>query len=99
MEEEIEIEKQSRQKVERQRADLSRELDELSQRLEEAGGASTAQVELNKKREMELGKLRKDLEDAAIAHEAATSQLRKKHQDAVAEMSEQIDQLQKIKNR
>ena len=38
-------------------------------RLDEAGGATAAQVELNKKREAELAKLRRDLEEATIQHE------------------------------
>ena len=42
------------------------ELDDLAERLDEAGGATAAQVELNKKREAELAKLRRDLEEAAI---------------------------------
>merc|ERR1711953_1302939 len=67
------------------------------ERLGEAGGATHAQVELNKKREAEVGKLRKDLEEANIQHETTLISLKKKHQDAVAEMSEQIDQLSKMK--
>ncbi len=97
--EECEAERQARAKAEKQRADLSRELDELSERLEEAGGATTAQLDLNKKREAELAKLRRDLEEANLQHEATAAQLRKKHQDAVNEMGEQIDQLQKAKNK
>ena len=98
-EEEVEAEKQAKAKAEKQRADLSRELDELNERLEEAGGATTAQLDLNKKRETELMKLRRDLEEANLQHEATSAQLRKKHQDAVNEMGEQIDQLQKAKNK
>jgi hypothetical protein len=37
----------------------------------------------NKKRESELAKLRRDLEEANLQHEATAAQLRKKHQDAV----------------
>lgn len=37
--------------TEKQRADLNRELEELSERLDDAGGATAAQLELNKKRE------------------------------------------------
>jgi hypothetical protein len=43
--------------------------------------------------------LRRDLEEANLQHEATCAQLRKKHQDAVNEMGEQIDQLQKAKNK
>ena len=38
--------------------------------MDEAGGATTAQVELNKKREAEVGKLRKDVEEANIQQES-----------------------------
>lgn len=83
--------------AEKQRADLARELEELGERLEEAGGATAAQIELNKKREAELSKLRRDLEESNIQHESVLANLRKKHNDAVSEMSEQIDQLNKMK--
>merc|ERR1712158_286740 len=97
LEEELEAERQARAKAERQRSDLAKELESLGERLNEAGGATHAQVELNKKREAEVGKLRKDLEEANIQHETTLISLKKKHQDAVAEMSEQIDQLSKMK--
>merc|ERR1711935_1298206 len=89
--------RQARAKAERQRSDLSRELESLGERLSEAGGATIAQVELNKKRENEVGKLRKDLEEAKIQHESTLLNLKKKNQDAVSEMAEQIDQLSKMK--
>ncbi|XP_037817617.1 myosin heavy chain, muscle isoform X25 [Lucilia sericata] len=97
LEEEVEAERQARAKAEKQRADLARELEELGERLEEAGGATSAQIELNKKREAELSKLRRDLEEANIQHESTLANLRKKHNDAIAEMAEQVDQLNKLK--
>merc|ERR1711992_137795 len=97
LEEELEAERQARAKAERQRSDLAKELESLGERLNEAGGATHAQVELNKKRENEIGKLRKDLEEANIQHEATLIGLKKKHRDAVSEMSEQIDTLSKMK--
>ena len=97
MEEELEAERQARAKAERQRADLSREYDELTERLDESCVTTAAQIELNKKREAEIMKMRKDIEEVNIQHEATLLSLRKKHQDAVSEMSEQCDQLNKIK--
>merc|ERR1711971_860138 len=99
LEEELEAERQARAKAERQRSDLARELESLGERLNEAGGATHAQVELNKKRDAEVQKLRKDLEEANIQHEATLIGLKKKHQDAVSEMSEQIEQLSAMKGR
>lgn len=72
-------------------------LSDLAERLDEAGGATAAQQELNKKREAELAKLRRDLEESTIQHESILASLKKKHLDAVAEMSEQIEQLNKMK--
>merc|ERR1719419_973772 len=60
-------------------------------------GTTAAQIELNKKRESEVSKLRKDLEESKIQQDATVSSLKKKQQDAIAEMSEQIDQLGKMK--
>merc|ERR1711936_642848 len=97
LEEELEAERQARAKAERQRSDLARELERMGERLGEAGGATHAQIELNKKREAEVSKLRKDLEEAHILQESTLMNLKKKHQDAVAEMSEQTDQLSKMK--
>ncbi|XP_028825649.1 myosin heavy chain, fast skeletal muscle-like [Denticeps clupeoides] len=99
LEEEIEAERAARAKAEKQRADLSRELEEISERLEEAGGATTAQIEMNKKREAEFQKLRRDLEESTLQHEATVSALRKKQADTVAELGEQIDNLQRVKQK
>ncbi|XP_043208682.1 myosin heavy chain, muscle-like isoform X1 [Amphibalanus amphitrite] len=97
LEEELESERQGRAKAEKQRADLARELEELTERLEEAGGATAAQMELNKKRENEIAKLRRDIEEQTIQQEATMAGLRRKHNDAITEMAEQIDQLNKSK--
>merc|ERR1712106_733584 len=97
MEEELEAERQARAKAERQRSDLAREMESLGERLHEACGTTSAQIELNKKRESEVSKFRKDLEEAKIQHDATVVSMKKKQQDAIAEMSEQIDQLGKMK--
>ncbi|CAJ0961850.1 unnamed protein product, partial [Mesorhabditis belari] len=97
LEEELDAERNARAKAERARADMQLELEELGDRLDEAGGNTQAQMELNKKREAELQKLRHDLEEASIVQEQAMSGLRKKHSDAVAELTEQLETVQKIR--
>ncbi|NWR74142.1 MYH6 protein, partial [Centropus unirufus] len=99
LEEELEAERTGRAKVEKLRSELSRELEELSERLEEAGGATSVQMELTKKREAEFQKMRRDLEEATLQHEATAAALRKKHADSVAELSEQLDNLQRVKQK
>jgi len=57
------------------------------------------QFEINKKRDLELTKLRKLLEDVHIESEETAHLLRKKHQEVVADFQEQLDQLAKAKAR
>merc|ERR1712203_595905 len=99
LEEELESERASRAKVEKQRSEISRELEELSERLEESAGATAAQVELNKRREAEMAKLRRDFEEANLSHESTLSNLRKKQADQVGELSEVVDNLQRVKQK
>lgn len=86
-------------KAEKSRAELQRELEELSDKLDEVGGASQAQHELNKKREAEMQKMKRDIDAMTVNHETQLSALRKKHNDAVTELGEQLDQMQKIRQK
>ena len=97
LDEELAIERQNRAKAEKNRSILSRDIEDLGRRLEEAGSNTSTQIELNKKREAELAKLKSDLEEANIAHEGTLAALRSKHNNTMAEMGEQIDSLNKMK--
>ena len=66
-EEELQAKRQALAQAERQHSDLAREIYQLGERLDEAGGAKVAQVELNKKRESKIVKLRKDVEETNIS--------------------------------
>ena len=95
----MEAERAVRAKIEKQRSDLTREIEEISERLEEAGGSTAAQIEMSKKREAEFLKVRRDLEESTLHHEATTAALRKKQADSMAELGEQNDNLQRIKQK
>ncbi|XP_050175478.1 myosin-3-like isoform X2 [Myiozetetes cayanensis] len=99
LEEETRSEKATRVKAEKHRGELAQELEQIRGSLEEAGGATAAQTELNKKREAEFQKMRRDLEEATLQHEATAAALRKKHADSTAELGEQIDNLQRVKQK
>ena len=99
LEEELDAERQSGAKSEKQKCDLTRELDEMAEKLEEAMGQTSAQIELNKRREGEMAKVRRDLEEANLAHETTVVMLRKKHADQASELSEQVDNLQRVKQK
>jgi len=57
------------------------------------------QVEMNRRREAEVQKLQRDLEDAQSQNEAQLLTFRKKHQEAVNQLTEQMDQLHKLKQK
>merc|ERR1712165_338960 len=66
---------------------------ELGAKLEEAGANTATQVELNKKREGELARLKGELEELNISHEGTLAALRMKHNNTMAELGENIDSL------
>jgi len=97
LEEELQLEKEARMRVERERADCEFQLAEFAERLEEAGGVTAVQLQLTRKHDTEVSKLRKEIDEATTEHELLAQSLRRKHQDAVAEMGDQVDHLTKIK--
>merc|ERR1719309_1278994 len=99
LEDEVKHENQGRAKAENAKKKLEREYNDITDRLDEAGGATLAQAELYKKRDAELAKIKRDYEECNIQHEASVAAFRKKHNDAVAEMSDQIDHLTKLKQK
>ncbi|NXV64262.1 MYH1B protein, partial [Molothrus ater] len=94
LEEEIEAERTSRAKAEKHRADLL-----SSGCLNPLSSMENISTAMNKKREAEFQKMRRDLEEATLQHEATAAALRKKHADSTAELGEQIDNLQRVKQK
>ena len=97
LDEELSIERSARAKAEKNRSGLSRDIEDLAEKLEDAGNNTSTQIELNKKRESELAKLKADLDEMNITHEGTLAALRQKHNNNMAEMGEQIDSLNKMK--
>merc|ERR1712027_235145 len=97
LDEEINIERNDRAKAEKNRALLSRDLEDIGTRLEQAGSNTSTQIELNKKRESELAKIKGDLEESNISHEGTLAALRQKHNNGMSELGEQIDSINKNK--
>merc|ERR1712223_483168 len=99
LDEEICIERNNRAKAEKNRALLSRDLEDIGTRLEQAGSNTSTQIELNKKRESELAKIKGDLEESNISHEGTLAALRQKHNNGMSELGEQIDSINKNKTK
>ncbi|CAK1554593.1 unnamed protein product [Leptosia nina] len=95
----LESERELRQRIEREKADLSVQVIQLSERLEEAEGGAESQFEINRKRDTELTKLRKLLEDVHLESEETAHLLKRKHQEIVVDFQEQIDKLTHGKSR
>ncbi|KAK6019874.1 myosin head [Ostertagia ostertagi] len=81
------------------RAEQQAEYDDLTDQLDEQSRATAAQIELGKKKDMEVAKLRRDLEEAGLKFGEQLATLKKKGADAVQELTDQVEQLQKQKNR
>merc|ERR1711963_114088 len=99
LDEELTIERSNRAKAEKNRTALSRDIGDLAEKLEDSGNNTTTLIELNKKREAELAKLKGDLDESNIAHEGTLAALRQKHNNNMAEMGEHIDGLNKMKTK
>merc|ERR1712088_320015 len=93
LDEELNVERGNRAKAEKSRTMLKKDIEDISSRLEEAGSNTATQVELNKKREGELGRLKAELEELNIAQEGTLAALRMKHNNTMADLGEQIDSL------
>merc|ERR1712180_522910 len=91
LDEELAVERGNRSKAEKSRTMLKKDIEDIASRLEAAGSDTSTQVELNKKREQELGRLKGELEELNIAHEGTLAALRMKHNNTMGELGEQID--------
>ena len=97
VDEELVIERQNRNKAEKNRVTISRDIEDLGEKLEDAGNNTQTQIELNKKREAELLKLKREMEEANISFEGTLASTRSKHNGVISEMGSQIDDLNKGK--
>merc|ERR1719480_104543 len=84
-------------RLKKNRSLLSRDLEDIGTRLEQAGSNTSTQIELNKKRESELAKIKGDLEESNIGHEGTLAALRQKHNNGMSELGDQIDSINKNK--
>ncbi|XP_030081544.1 paramyosin, long form isoform X1 [Drosophila hydei] len=99
LQDDLEVERELRQRIEREKADLSVQVIQMSERLEEAEGGAEHQFEANRKRDAELLKLRKLLEDVHLESEETATLLKKKHNEIITDFQEQVEILTKNKAR
>lgn len=99
IQEEYESEQHLRRRVEREKQDLQMQIISLSERLTEAEGGAESQLDINRKREAEMAKLRKLLEDVHMESEQSIHVMKKKHQEAMMELQEQIEIISRSKEK
>lgn len=97
LEDALEQERQGRLRAEQELSEVSFHLDQANERLDEADGLTSAQGEATRRREQELTKLKKDFELLTVQHESSEASLRKRHQEALNELSDQVEHLNKHK--
>jgi len=99
LEDALDSERDGRIRAEKLLAEMQFRYDQLSDTLDEQGGVTTQQIEINKKREAELHKLRKDIEIINIQFEQTESSLRKRHNEAINDLNDQLEHVTKAKTR
>lgn len=85
--------------IEREKADLSVQVIQMSERLEEAEGGAESQFNINRSRDTELLKMRKLLDEVHLESEETSHLLKKKHQEIITDFQEQIEILSKARQR
>jgi len=93
LQDDLESEMQMRRRVEQEKQQMQMQIISLSERLTEAESGSESQLDINRKREAEMAKLRKLLEDVHTESEQQIHQLRTKHQTSMMELQEQIERI------
>merc|ERR1711892_1572188 len=99
LQDDLECEMGLRRKVEQEKQSLQMQIISISGRLTEAEHGSESQLEINRKREAEMAKLRKLLEDVHTESEQQIHVLRTKHQTAMMELQEQIERVTREKEK
>jgi len=95
LEEELEAEKKAKNKVEKEKAEVAAELEALGVALEDAGGATQAQIDIAKKKDGDIAKLKGEMEAAAADADAALAAQKSKLNALVAEAQDDTEAVKK----
>jgi len=99
LQDDLESEMTLRRRVEHEKQQLQMQIISLSERLTEAESGSESQLDINRKREAEMAKLRKLLEEVHTESEQQIHNLRTKHQTSMMELQEQIERMSRDKEK
>jgi len=91
LEDSLEREREGRIRAEKHLAELGFEFDGMADRLDEADGLTAQHIEIARRREADLAKVKKDLELMTVQYESLEASLRKRHQEALRDLQDQLD--------
>lgn len=98
-ESELTKEKANRNKLDRQKTDLQRKLEEMDRQLEVSANTQAMLNDSRMRADAEVTKLKNEIEELNRKHEASYAQLRTVHEETVREMNERISQLIRAVNK
>jgi len=99
LEDGLEAEREGRLRAEKELNEVIFQLEAANERLDEAEGLSSAASETSRRREAEAIKIKKDFDLAIVQHESAEASLRKRNQEALNELQDQIEFLTRGKTK
>ena len=99
LEDELETERQIRAKLENSRNLLNQELEELSDKLKEFHGSSDMQAAVIRRKDQEMLKLRKDMNEEHKVTEIQLETAKRNFQKSFSELSEKLQNSESINRR
>lgn len=94
--EDLDTEKDSRHKAEKQKSDLSEELEALKSELEDSLDVTAAAQDLRGKREDELKDLKCTIDRNHKTYETQVTEMRTKHQHQIENFNEELENVRKV---
>ena len=91
LENELEDERQARAKYEKQKLSLTQEHEDLYEKLRDAASSSSAQKDVNKRKDSEIHRLKKILNEERLSQEDQLEAFKTKFNKTIADLSECLD--------
>jgi len=99
LEEALEQERNAHIRTEKELNELRFSFDSLRERLEESENETSVQLEINRRKDQDFLKIKKELETVSSSHEVSESAFKKRHQEMINDLTEQLDRANKNKTK
>jgi len=99
LEELLEQERNAHVRTEQELTEIRISFEGIHERLEEAETEISSQVDINRRREQEFLKVKKELDASVSQHEESEALLKKKHQEIINDLNDQLDKASKAKTK